>query len=285
MHRVLIISLLFTQFCFSQLGQSESETLKSETSNYLTKDKTDEFTVYNFAGIIPKLNGETCKELTSYYIDNETKICFKESYASCSQASNTYVKFFNSIAIQVEPLKWKDYGNNTIYTLNVVDEFSYVEHYYDIDNSSIEIDKSYDTDKLLSQAKKFFKVYIPLRLSELDEEGYATEYEEARDYHIGDINLDGIPDIVLIYTVEGIGRGNNWARHILILTNNGEKISGYQEDIVYGKFQSDSEFLGIKDGYAIFKRYEPEFGGTQTEWKKIGFGIRNEKLVEIEISE
>lgn len=183
MHRVLIFSLLFTQFCFSQLDQSESKTQKSGTSNYLTKGK------------------------------------------------------------------------------------------------------SYDSAKLLSQAKRFFKDYIPTRLSELDEEGYASEYEGAREYHIGDINLDGIPDVVILYTVEGIGRTNNWARHILILTNNGEEISGYYEDEIYGKFQSDSKFLGIKDGYVIFKRYKPEFGGRQTEWKKIGIGVRNEKLVEIEISE
>ena len=61
------------------------------------------------------------------------------------------------------------------------------------------------------------------------------------------------------------------------MINNGEKIIGYQEVLVYGKFQSGSEFLGIRGGYALFKRYELEFGGTQTKWKKIGFGIRSKK--------
>ncbi len=282
MYRVLIIFFLFSQFCFSQLGKPENETLNNESSNYLSKDKTDEFTVYNFTGEIPKLNGETCKELTSYYIDNETKICFKEAYTSCSQASNTYVQFLNSIAVQIEPLKWKDYENNSLYTLQVVDKFCYVEHYYDNEDSSIKVDENYDTDRLLAITERFCEIYFPTHLSQLTEEGNAYEFEDARDYQIGDINLDGKPDVVVIYTVEGIG-GNNWERHILLITTDGQKINGWKGDIVYGKFQSDSKFNEIKNGYAIFKRYKPEFGGKQTDWEKIGFGIRNDKLVTIEI--
>ena len=87
--------------------------------------------MYSFKSEISKLNGEPCTELVSYLIDNETDICFKVSYAACSAAANTYVKFFNKVAIETENNKWKDYGNNSIYELNIEGNIAHVEHYFD----------------------------------------------------------------------------------------------------------------------------------------------------------
>ena len=130
--RILILLLILTsQICFAQLGKTKTEIFSNEGSNFANKDIQTDFTVYSYSGKIPKLNGEQCNELVSYYINNETDTCFQVTYAACAAAANSYVKFFNDIAVKIGSNKWKDYGNGSVYTLVVEGQFAYVEHYYD----------------------------------------------------------------------------------------------------------------------------------------------------------
>ncbi|MBK5214604.1 MAG: hypothetical protein JJE55_13195 [Flavobacteriaceae bacterium] len=130
--RILILLIILTsQTCFSQLGKTKTEIFSNEGSNYADKDIQNDFTVYSYSGKVPKLNGELCNELVSYFMDNEYDICFKVTYASCAAAANTYVKFFNDVAVKIEANKWKDYSDDSIYTLMVEGQFAYVEHFYD----------------------------------------------------------------------------------------------------------------------------------------------------------
>lgn len=123
--------ILTSQNCFAQLGKTKAEIFSNEENLYDSKDIQADFTVYSYSGNIPKLNGEQCFEFVSYYINNETDGCFQVTYVSCAAAANTYVKFFNDVAVKIEPNKWKDYGNDSVYTLIVKDGFAYVEHFYD----------------------------------------------------------------------------------------------------------------------------------------------------------
>ena len=130
--KILILFLvLISQASFAQLGKTKAEVFSNEGSNFTEKDNQDDFTVYIYSGEIPLLNGEQCYELTSYFMDNDYDICFKVTYTSCAAAANSYVKFLNQVAVKIEQNKWKDYSNDSIYTLLVKDQFAYVEHFYD----------------------------------------------------------------------------------------------------------------------------------------------------------
>jgi len=293
MNKSIIFFLLISQICFSQLGKTRTELFENEPKNYDTKDVQNDFTVYGFMGNTPKLNGETCNELVSYYIDNETQICFKVSYASCSAAANTYAKFFNEVAVQTKMNEWKDYSNNSIYTLKVEGRFAYVEHYFDYENVSVSQNRKFDKFDFLKKAKVFFEEYIIARLQEVDEEGYAYEYDEAREFYTGDINLDGIPDVVVLYTIEGVGRGNNWYRHILLLPNINNEISDINHTMVYGTLSGQGKFIGIQNGYAVFEMLNYSSDNIKdvlkeknpSKYQRLGYGIRGNQMVIDEIKE
>lgn len=128
--RILILLLILaSQICSAQLGKTITEIFSNEGTNYVNKDIQSDFTVYTYSGKVPKLNGEQCNELVSYYINNKTHNCFQVTYGACAAAANFYVKFFNSVAVKIESNKWKNYGNNSVYTLVVKGQFVYVEHY------------------------------------------------------------------------------------------------------------------------------------------------------------
>tara|TARA_R110000850_G_scaffold33379_4_gene90936 strand:+ start:140 stop:1012 length:873 start_codon:yes stop_codon:yes gene_type:complete len=289
------------QFCYSQLGLSKKDLFSKQSANYDKKEVFNDYTVYIYTGEISKLDNQLCNEVISYFIDNDSEICFKESYTSCAQAANSYVKVFDQIGVLVEKNKWKNHSDNSIYTLLVQDKISYVEHFFDISElteNQIEIVEEpikLNTSKfeLISLAKDFFKNYIPIRLKELDEEGYASEYTDAREFYVGDINLDKNPDVVVLYTVEGVGKGNNWARHILMLVSDGKDITHLNHTLVYGTFEGEGKFLGIKNGYAIFEliTYQSEDIREKlkeqgpTKYQKVGYGLRDGLIVMDEISD
>lgn len=141
-------------------------------------------------------------------------------------------------------------------------------------------DKIYDTRKIKENAQIFFDKYIAIRLLELDEDGYATEYKDSRgDFEVGDINSDDIPDVIVTYTVEGIGGGNNWSRHIMLMTTNGEKIIGFNNDFLYDDMQKECVFLGIQNGYANFRVIDVSYSDEVEKPRIESYGIRNNELV------
>lgn len=184
-------------------------------------------------------------------------------------------------------MQYVDYPDeNYLKIVDLVDGEEYLVHLHNKNtsnrkNESITTnDNVYDTGKLKENAEAFFNRYIPIRLAELDEEGYATEYEEARgDFEVGDINLDNIPDVLVTYTVEGIGRGNNWSRHIMIMTTDGEKITGFNNDFLYGEMQKECVFLGIQNGFANFRVVDETSGEEVEKSRIVSYGIRHNELV------
>lgn len=146
---IFLFLLLSSQFAFAQLGSTKSEIFTHQKQFYSDKNVQQDFTVYNFNSLIEKLNGELCNEIVSYYIDNVSELCIKVTYKSCAAASNSYMKLFNQIAEEIETNKWKNYSNNSIYSLKIEGDSTFVEHYYDLnlnpvkqyndDNKSLEI--------------------------------------------------------------------------------------------------------------------------------------------------
>ncbi|WP_417619844.1 hypothetical protein [Oceanihabitans sediminis] len=275
---LILLFISISQIAFCQLGKSKSELFEKESSDYYTKDVQENFTVYSYIGKTSKLNGDECNELVSYFINNETESCFQVTYASCAGAANNYVKFFNKVAVQTKPNEWKDYSNNSIYTLTVENNISYVEHYYDSQN--IIQNNNVDNVTYLQKVKTAFTKYISVRLQKIDETGYAYEKEDEREFHIGDINLDGVPDVIVLYTIKDVGGTNSSYRNILLLPNTDNEISNLYHDMVYGTLSGDGNFIGIIDGYAVFDIIK-----YPSKHEKIGYGIRNKNMVKDKIKE
>lgn len=156
-----------------------------------------------------------------------------------------------------------------------------------ITQSSFSQNQEFDKFEFVKKAKIFFDKYIPARLQEVDESGYAYEYKEAREFYIGDINLDGIPDAIVLYTIEGVGRGNNWYRHILFLPNNNNEISELNHIMVYGTLSGQGKFIGIQNGYAVFEMFNYTSKNIKdvlkeknpSKYQRVGYGIRDKKMV------
>lgn len=156
-----------------------------------------------------------------------------------------------------------------------------------ITNLTFSQNQEFDKFEFIQKAKDFFEEYIPARLQEVDESGYAYEYKKAREYYIGDINLDGIPDAIVLYTIEGVGQGNNWYRHILLLPNINNEISQLNHTMVYGTFSGQGKFIGIQNGYAVFEmlNYSSENikdilkEKSPSKYQRIGYGIRGNEMV------
>jgi len=158
---------------------------------------------------------------------------------------------------------------------------------YDYKNEILSKTPASDKFDFLKKAKVFFEEYIVVRLKEVDEEGYAYEYVEAREFYTGDINLDGVPDVVVLYTIEAVGRGNNWYRHILLLPNINNEISEINSSMVYGTLSGQGKFIGIQKGYAVFDMLtyssdniiERMKEGKPSKYQRIGYGIREKQIV------
>jgi len=148
-------------------------------------------------------------------------------------------------------------------------------------------DNSYDKFEIIKRAKLLFNQYIKARIKEVDPDGFASEYEEARQYYVGDINLDKIPDAIVLYTIEGVGGGNNWYRHIVMFVNDGKEFSALNHTVVCGTLEGQAEFVGIQNGYVVFDKMEfisnnffEKLNEKQpTKYKKIGYGIRENNIV------
>lgn len=141
--------------------------------------------------------------------------------------------------------------------------------------------------EIIDRAKIFFNRYIDIRIKELDPDGFANEFKEAREYYVGDINLDNIPDAIVLYTLEGLSGGNNWYRYILMLVNDGKEFKTLNHTVISGTLEGQAEFVGIKNGYAVFNKMEfiskdlmqKIDEGQPSKYKIIGYGIRGDNIV------
>ncbi len=161
----------------------------------------------------------------------------------------------------------------------------------DTTNNDMSLVSQNEKFEIIKRAKAYFGRYIKARLKELDPDGPASEHVESREFYVGDINLDKIPDAIVLYNIEGIGGGNNWHRYILLLVNDGNDFTALNHAVVAGTLEGEAEFIGIENGYAIFDKMEfvsknelQKINEDQpSKYKRIGYGIRGANLVIDEI--
>ncbi|MGH9872691.1 MAG: fused DSP-PTPase phosphatase/NAD kinase-like protein [Pyrinomonadaceae bacterium] len=73
------------------------------------------------------------------------------------------------------------------------------------------------------------------------------EYEDARKVLTGDLNRDGLPDLAVLYTIEGQNGTNNYVQYLAVFTRGKDKLVPIAHIVVGGKLNRDVELLSIKN--------------------------------------
>ena len=80
------------------------------------------------------------------------------------------------------------------------------------------------------------------------------EYREARKMVAGDLNHDGVPDAAVLYTLEGIGGGNNYTQYLAVFLRDKDKglLVPAAHATVGGKLYREARLQSITDGAILF---------------------------------
>lgn len=142
------------------------------------------------------------------------------------------------------------------------------------DNSSvIDTNTVLATFKKISESTKFLK--------ELDAED-ASVYDSERPIVIGDLNGDQLDDAIMPFTIEGRGRGNNWAAYYAVFINQNGKLK-YKLSFARGGDLSERmiEFNSIENG--VIKGAEvPGFKFPEGDSIGVNYTYNNGKLLQNE---
>ncbi len=83
-----------------------------------------------------------------------------------------------------------------------------------------------------------------------------TEYKKARKFIWGDIDIDSIDDIAVLYTIESFCCGNNYYFYLAVFLNKGSRFDYITSTEVGGKGQRFVDFDSIKNGQIILNTKE-----------------------------
>jgi hypothetical protein len=73
----------------------------------------------------------------------------------------------------------------------------------------------------------------------------AEEYKEARKVLRGDVNGDRKTDLVVLYSLEGFGGGNNYIQYLAVFLGNGKTFRYATNEPVGGKMRRDIDLKSI----------------------------------------
>lgn len=73
------------------------------------------------------------------------------------------------------------------------------------------------------------------------------EYEPARKILIGDLNRDGVPDLAVLYTIEGQNGTNNYLQYLAVFIRTKGRLVPASHTVVGGKLNRDIELQSIKN--------------------------------------
>ena len=80
-----------------------------------------------------------------------------------------------------------------------------------------------------------------------------SEYREARHMVRGDLNKDGVADVAVLYTLEGMGGGNNYVQYLAVFVRQNGQLVAAAHAPVGGKLQRDVTLEAIRDNLIICK--------------------------------
>ena len=79
------------------------------------------------------------------------------------------------------------------------------------------------------------------------------EYADARKVAIGDLNRDGVPDLAVLYTIEGQNGTNNYLQYLAVFVRAKGKLVPAAHTVVGGKLNRNVELQSIKNNVIRFK--------------------------------
>ena len=79
------------------------------------------------------------------------------------------------------------------------------------------------------------------------------EYGDARKMLTGDLNRDGIPDVAVLYTIEGQNGTNNYVQYLAVFVRTKGKLVPAAHIVVGGKMNRDVELECIRNNVIRFK--------------------------------
>lgn len=137
-------------------------------------------------------------------------------------------------------------------------------------------------------AQDYFEKVINNYISKQAEEYTAVEYEDAKKIVFGDVNGDGIKDIVVLYTLEGFDGGNNYGQYlaVFIKLKNG-KLKYITDDGVGGKNSRAVWLVSIKNNKILLntKEYADSDGSCCPSIKrKTQYVLLKNKLKEVNLT-
>lgn len=77
------------------------------------------------------------------------------------------------------------------------------------------------------------------------------EYGKARKIVTGDLNHDGVSDLAVLYTIEGVGGGNNYSQYLAVFLRSNGQLLPVTNDVVGGKGYKSVELESIQDNYIV----------------------------------
>ena len=79
------------------------------------------------------------------------------------------------------------------------------------------------------------------------------EYADARKMLVGDLNRDGVPDVAVLYTIEGQNGTNNYLQYLAVFVRTKGKLVPAAHTVVGGKLNRDVDLQSIKNNLIRFK--------------------------------
>jgi hypothetical protein len=86
------------------------------------------------------------------------------------------------------------------------------------------------------------------------------EYPDARKIVKGDLNHDGVPDLAVLYTIEGMGGGNNHVQYLAVFVRSQGRLLHLAHTAVGGKLNRAVELKSISKNiiYCEILLYRPK---------------------------
>ncbi|MGB9179857.1 MAG: hypothetical protein WCB68_11485 [Pyrinomonadaceae bacterium] len=79
------------------------------------------------------------------------------------------------------------------------------------------------------------------------------EFEDARKIMAGDLNRDGVPDLAVLYTIEGQGGTNNYVQYLAVFIRAKGGLAPVAHTVVGGKLNRDVELQSVRNNVIFFK--------------------------------
>jgi hypothetical protein len=153
-----LVFIFLSQNIFSQLGKDIDDIRDFEKRELISRKSDNNITRFNFKSATKTFSGKKCDEIIIYHINNNSALCEMISYVSCSASANSYAKDLNKIAVEIEPNKWKNYKDNSIYKLEIDGNIVIVEHFKKSERNSKKIKLSEGAKLLFYDSKSEINV-------------------------------------------------------------------------------------------------------------------------------